>query len=87
LSTNYTFFFREKTVLDYFAGTIIPTLPVNGARIWSAACSSGEEVYTLGILLSQAGRATSADSFALLGTDISLESMNYLVEGVLGSTS
>jgi chemotaxis protein methyltransferase CheR len=53
LTTNKTSFFREKRHFDYLVQEIFPSWKATHAprRIWSAGCSSGEEPYTLGMLL------------------------------------
>ena len=48
-STNHTYFFREPEVLSFFELSILPTLPQNNVRIWSAAASTGDEAYTTAI--------------------------------------
>ena len=48
LTTNHTSFFRESQHFDLLCNVIVPGLPVQEpVRIWSAACSSGEEQYTI----------------------------------------
>ena len=56
LTTNYTFFMREKEHLDYFCNNIIPEIVRRHERdktlaIWSAGCSSGEEPYNITMFL------------------------------------
>jgi chemotaxis protein methyltransferase CheR len=53
LTTNKTSFFREQQHFDYLVEEVFPTWKATRAprRIWSAGCSSGEEPYTLGMLL------------------------------------
>lgn len=58
ISTNHTFFFRESAHFDFLKGTVVPELYARSRaerwstfRIWSAACSSGEEPYTLAMTL------------------------------------
>lgn len=53
LTTNKTGFFREQQHFDYLVEEVFPTWKATCAprRIWSAGCSSGEEPYTLGMLL------------------------------------
>lgn len=53
LTTNRTSFLREAAHFDFLRETVLPSLhgPV---RIWSAGCSTGEEPYTLAILLHEA---------------------------------
>jgi chemotaxis protein methyltransferase CheR len=60
LTTNETYFFREPHQLRAFAGEILPMLAESNRRerrlrIWSAGCSSGEEVYTIAILVKDSG--------------------------------
>jgi chemotaxis protein methyltransferase CheR len=56
LTTNETYFFREQRQLRAFQSEILPMLHLQGKNrrrlaIWSAGCSTGEEAYTIGILL------------------------------------
>src|SRR6056297_2160449 len=53
-STNHTYFFREPDVLKKFSDTILPERVSNGTvRIWSAACSTGDEAYSIAILAAE----------------------------------
>ena len=73
-STNHTYFFREPDVLEFFQREIIPGLPeLERWRIWSAAASSGEEAYTIAMILaeSQGSIGGALARAAILGTDIS----------------
>lgn len=71
VSTNHTFFFREPEMFDLLGQEILPSLAdAAQIRIWSAACSSGDEAYSIAIcaherLGDRAGRVR------VLGTDIS----------------
>lgn len=76
LTTNHTHFFREPHHFDHFRDTVIPALKrkQGPVRIWSAGCSSGEEVYTIAMCLLGPDRTSatwlrSAD-VRLLATDI-----------------
>jgi chemotaxis protein methyltransferase CheR len=77
VSTNKTDFFREAKHFDFLAQRVLPewtTARGSAARpflIWSAGCSTGEEPYTLGIVLSEYGQAWPAFQFQILATDIS----------------
>lgn len=55
LTTNHTFFMRESEHFHFFRETVLPYLSVaaknKDLRIWSAGCSSGEEPYTLAMIL------------------------------------
>ena len=58
ISTNHTFFFREPAHFEFLTGTIIPEMaapppvrPLQSFRVWSAACSSGEEPCSIALTL------------------------------------
>lgn len=69
LTTNETFFFREPKHFDFLRERILPGWRGGGARrVWSAASSSGEEAYTLAMLLAE--HAPGQD-WEIVGTDIS----------------
>ncbi|WP_319557790.1 protein-glutamate O-methyltransferase CheR [Thiomicrorhabdus sp.] len=58
ITTNLTFFFRENHHFEYLANTVIPQLLIDKAqtrkiRIWSAGCSTGEEPYSLAMVLKE----------------------------------
>ena len=59
VTTNETYFFREPAQLAAFAEEIIPDIlarkSIRKIRIWSAGCSSGEEPYSIAMLLSERG--------------------------------
>lgn len=73
VTTNETYFFREPAQLAAFTEEIIPEVlskkPVRKVRIWSAGCSSGEEPYSLAILLQEAGYFQKA-AFEIFASDI-----------------
>jgi chemotaxis protein methyltransferase CheR len=77
ISTNHTFFFRERTHFDFVSQRIVPELlarsraqPGAMVRAWSAACSSGEEPYSLAMTLTERLVATPW-SWRVDATDIS----------------
>ena len=84
VSTNHTFFFRELEGLQRIPTTIMPELPRDETwRIWSAAAASGEEAYTVGILLAEAmGLDHARQMVSLLGTDISHPMIEQAEHGV-----
>lgn len=52
LTTNETYFFREPKHFDFLRGKVLPAhQPGNNFRVWSAACSSGEEPYSIAMVL------------------------------------
>ncbi len=78
VTTNKTDFFREPAAFRYLAEKILPQL--NGDRprsyprafkVWSAGCSTGQEPYTLAMVLSEFARNHPRFSFSILATDLS----------------
>ncbi len=53
LTTNETYFFREPAHFDFLRQQVLPRYRGRRFRVWSAACSSGEEVYTLAMILAE----------------------------------
>lgn len=69
LTTNETYFFREPKHFDFLRNTVLPAS--HGERsvsVWSAACSSGEEVYSLAMLLAD---LRGKREWHVLGSDLS----------------
>lgn len=71
-TTNHTHFYREIEPLLYYRDTILPQLPQNEqCRIWSAASSTGEELYTLAMLsIDKLGFIGTKNALSFLGTDV-----------------
>ena len=84
VSTNETYFFREGAHFTALSRTILPELfhAHTRVRIWSAGCSTGEEVYTLRIVADQAARAAGAPEPEIVGTDISTSVIARAREGL-----
>lgn len=87
LTTNYTFFMREPAHFDFFKDKVLPylkrTVKDNDLRIWSAACSTGEEPYTLAMILDEFfGPEKSAWDTKILATDISAGVLSAARAGV-----
>lgn len=88
LTTNYTFFMREKEPLDFFRERIIPDLVQRHQRdkclaIWSAGCSSGEEPYNLSMYIKDyLGMQASQWDTRILATDISQKALAKAKKGV-----
>ena len=88
LTTNYTFFMREKDHLDFFCQHIIPDLVRRHQRdktlsIWSAGCSTGEEPYNISMFLFDylGSQAKNWDT-RILATDISQRALTSAKQGV-----
>ena len=78
MTTNETFFFRDKVPFDHFRDTIVPKLvQARGSRrslrIWCAAGSTGQEPYSLAMALKEMGSQLSGWRLEILATDISVE--------------
>ncbi|WP_312490870.1 protein-glutamate O-methyltransferase CheR [Sphingomonas sp.] len=85
VTTNKTDFFREPKHFDYLVGTVLPQLREAGAgrlRVWSAACSTGAEPYTLAMLLDAYARDHRGPEFGILATDIDSEVLRIARRGV-----
>ena len=86
ISTNHTFFFREKTHFAYLESEILPELfkkiSPDDLRIWCAGCATGEEAYSLGMtVLEYASPGTVFRGPVILATDISTRALTIAKEG------
>jgi chemotaxis protein methyltransferase CheR len=91
VTTNETYFFRELTQLRAFENEVLPNLyeeakPRRRLVIWSAGCSSGEEVYTLAILVLRSQRFAGWD-VRIVGNDISRRVLQTARAGVYRESS
>jgi len=81
ITTNKTGFFREKPHFDYLTSEILPNFmkqherKLGTFRIWSAGCSSGQEPYTLAMVLNEFAETNPAFRYAILATDLSKSSL------------
>ena len=92
MTTNHTFFMREVFHFEYLKETVFPYLEQNiqnkDIRFWCAGCSSGEESYTLQMLLTDYFKPqTSGWDTQLLATDISTVVLNKAFKGIYKKTS
>lgn len=75
MTTNETFFFRDKTPFDHLEKVVLPELtasrPGHRIRILSAACSTGQEPYSIAMMLDQNPALTRGASVEIIATDIS----------------
>ena len=91
LTTNETYFFREAYQLEAFERSILPEMKErNGASkrltVWSAGCSTGEEVYTIAMILLASGAFQGWD-LRVFGSDISRRVIQHARRGVYGESS
>jgi chemotaxis protein methyltransferase CheR len=78
MTTNETFFFRDKIPFDHLRDTILPALMQSRAsrktlRIWSAAGSTGQEPYSIAMVLKEKAAALSGWRIEIVATDLSQE--------------
>jgi len=80
LTTNETYFFREEAHFDYLRSHVIPQHPAGRPlEIWSAASSTGEEIYTLCMVL--ADEIGLGGPWSVLGSDISTQVLATAARG------
>lgn len=87
ISTNHTFFMREADHFKYFKENALPFFAKKAKgkdlRIWSAGCSTGEEPYTLAMVIDEFfGPAKSGWDTKILATDISSKVLDTAIKGV-----
>lgn len=85
ITVNETYFFREENALEEFQKEVLPQYvkrtPENPLLIWSAACSTGEEPYTLGMLVEQSG-LFSRGAVKIIATDINKKALHKAKSGL-----
>ncbi|WP_122643889.1 CheR family methyltransferase [Luxibacter massiliensis] len=92
LTTNYTYFMREEAHFQFFTDTILPYL-INKKKdrvlsIWSAGCSSGEEPYTISMILKEyLGSKAGMWDTRVLATDISQNALKAASQAVYDESS
>lgn len=87
MTTNETFFFRDQKPFDQFKQVVLPhMLKVREAkkslRIWSAASSSGQEAYSLAMILSEEAAKMAGWKIEIIGTDLSLDMVEKAKAGL-----
>jgi chemotaxis protein methyltransferase CheR len=94
LTVGETYFFREIATLEALSQHVLPELIAQRRaagqrhlRLWSAACSTGEEAYSLAILLDQLLPDSGDWQITLLATDINERALAKAAEGVYGEWS
>ena len=87
MTTNETFFFRDKIPFDHLRDTIMPSLIAARAkekriRIWCTAASSGQEPYSIAMTLKSMGAALAGFRIDILATDLSMEVLERARHGL-----
>lgn len=87
MTTNESFFFRDKTPFDHFEKVMLPALAKARAtkkqiRIWCAAASTGQEPYSLAMILKERAALWAGLRIEIVGTDISTEVLDRAKAGL-----
>jgi chemotaxis protein methyltransferase CheR len=87
MTTNETFFFRDKLPFDHFRDTMMPALLAARARekrirIWCTAASTGQEPYSLAMLIKGMGAAVAGFRFEIVATDLASEVLEKAKAGI-----
>lgn len=84
VTTNKTEFFREAGHFDYLTATALPTIAADpslklneGLRLWCAGCSTGEEPYTLAMVLAEHAERHPGFRYGILATDVSTKVLDF----------
>jgi chemotaxis protein methyltransferase CheR len=90
MTVNESFFFRDTKPFDQLRDHLLPTLLTTRStgrrlRIWSAAASSGQEAYSIAMLLHEHGVISNGWTFEIVGTDLSTEIIERARSGVYTS--
>jgi len=87
MTTNESFFFRDKTPFEHFEKLMLPKLLQSRAaqkrlRIWCAAASTGQEPYSLAMILKEKSLLLKDWKFEIIGTDLSTEVLDRAKAGL-----
>lgn len=87
MTTNESFFFRDKTPFDAFTSVMLPSVLKNRARgqtfrIWCAAASHGQEPYSLAMLIRENAALIGDRRVEIIGTDISRDVLDRAKAGI-----
>ncbi|ULQ58921.1 protein-glutamate O-methyltransferase CheR [Brucepastera parasyntrophica] len=86
VTTNETDFFREPQHYDFLTNRVLPELVIDRGideiNVWSVAASTGQEAYTLAMVLSDFARTKHRFNFQILGTDISSAVLEVAQTGI-----
>lgn len=87
MTTNESFFFRNKTPFQQFTDIMLPELMAARAsskkiRIWCAAASTGQEPYSIAMCLKELGSKVAGWRFEIIGTDLSTEVLEKAKTGI-----
>lgn len=86
MTTNESFFFRDDKPFQHFRGQALPRLVAarpsgSTLRVWSAASSSGQEAYSLAMIVAESSALLGGRKVEIVGTDIAREQLTRAREG------
>ena len=87
VTTNKTDFFREEKHFDFLKETCKKDFLHSNVYIWSAACSTGEEIYSLAMTLDNLKESNSHFDYKILATDINVEVLNFAKKAIYSNLS
>jgi chemotaxis protein methyltransferase CheR len=87
MTTNESFFFRDDKPFTHFRTQALPRLaaarpPGSPLRVWSAASSSGQEAYSLAMIVTESAAVLGGRKVEIIGTDIARDQLARAREGV-----
>jgi chemotaxis protein methyltransferase CheR len=87
MTTNESFFFRDKLPFEHFRDTVVPALlaarsATRRIRIWCAAASTGQEPYSLALCLKEMGKDLRGFRIEIVATDLSTEVLEKAKSGI-----
>ena len=87
MTTNETFFFRDKVPFDHLRETVLPAMLKARAnrrslRIWSAACSTGQEPYSIAMCLKEWAQELAGWRIEIVATDLSQDVLEKAKSGI-----
>ncbi|WP_454784727.1 CheR family methyltransferase [Legionella sp. WA2024007413] len=92
ITVGESYFFRDKNQMQLLEHKLLPQLLKRKAeeatlKIWSAGCSTGEEIYTIAMLLAKLITNLDAWDLYLIGTDINTAALQKAISGIYGQWS
>lgn len=86
MTTNESLFFRDSKPFEYLRKTLLPEYKKiagkNALRIWSAACSTGQEPYSIAMCLQEEAAAMAGWKYEIVGTDLAQKVVDRAKEGL-----
>lgn len=87
MTTNETFFFRDDKPFQHFRGQALPQLHAKRSanvplRVWSAACSSGQEAYSVAMIIAECRASIGERRIEIVGTDLARSQVSRAREGL-----